>query len=82
LVIATRAFIESNPQLKKPEEAEDLLEREEGYTNIQSSFDVGDINDVVITLRRIAIDIHQKIIERYAGNPTHKYILSAVACSW
>lgn len=76
LVIATRAFIEFNPQLKKLEEAEGLLEREEGYTDIQSSFDVGDINDVVITLKKIAIDIHQKIMVRYPDNPTHKYILS------
>jgi hypothetical protein len=76
LVIATRAFIEFNPQLKKLDEAEGLLEREEGYTDIQSSFDVGDINDVVITLKKIAIDIHQKIMERYPDNPTHKYILS------
>lgn len=77
LVIATRAFIEFNPQIKKLDEAEGLLEREEGYTDIQSSFDVGDINDVVITLKKIAIDIHQKIMERYPDNPTHKYILSA-----
>lgn len=76
LVMATRAFIEFNPQLKKPEEAEGLLERDEGYTDIQSSFDVGDINDVVATLRKITVDIHQKIMERYADNPTHKYILS------
>ena len=75
LVIATRAFIEFNPQLKKLDEAEGLLEREEGYTNIQSSFDVGDINDVVLTLKKIAIDIHQKIMERYAVNLMHKYIL-------
>lgn len=77
LVMATRAFIEFNPQLKKPDEAEGLLEREEGYTNIQSSFDVGDINDVVLTLKRIAIDVHQKIMEWYADNPSHKYILSS-----
>jgi len=76
LVIATRAFIQCNPQLKKPDEAEGLLEREEGYTDIESSFDVGDINDVVTTLKKIAIDLHQKIMDRYAENPAHKYILS------
>jgi hypothetical protein len=76
-VIATRAFIEFNPQLKKLDEAEGLLERDEGYTDIQRSFDVGDINDVVNTLKKIAIDIHQKIMERYPDNPTHKYILSS-----
>ncbi len=76
LVMATRAFIEFNPQLKKPQEAEGLLERDEGYTNIQSSFDVGDVNDVVTTLKKITIDIHQKVMERYAENPNQKYILS------
>lgn len=53
------------------------MERDEGYTDIQTSFDVGDINDVVATLKKIAVDIHQKIMERYADNPTHKYILSS-----
>jgi hypothetical protein len=77
LVMATRAFIEFNPQLKKPDEAEGLLEREEGYTDIQSSFDVGDINDVVNTLKKIGTEIHLKIMERYSDNPTHKYILSS-----
>jgi len=76
LVMATRAFIEFNPQLKKPEEAESLLEREKGYTDIQSSFDVGDIKDVVATLKKITIDLHPKIMEKYANNPNYKYILS------
>ena len=52
------------------------MEREEGYTDIQSSFDVGDITDVVATLKRITLNIHQKIMERYADNPSHKYISS------
>jgi hypothetical protein len=74
LVMATRAFIESNPQIKKPDEAESLLEREDGY--LESSFDVGDIKDVVYALKRITVDIHQKIMDRYAGDPANKYILS------
>ncbi len=76
LVIATRVFIEFNPQVKKPDEAEGLLERDD-HTDIQTSFDVGDINDVVATLKKIAVDVHQKIMERYPDNPTHKYILSS-----
>lgn len=76
VVMATRAFIEFNPQLKKPEEAESLLEREKGYTDIQTSFDVGDINDVVATLKKITIELHPKIMEKYADYPNHKYILS------
>lgn len=76
LVMATRAFIEFNPQIKKPDEAEGLLEREKGYTDIQSSFDVGDIRDVVATLKKITIELHPKLMEKYANNPNYKYILS------
>jgi hypothetical protein len=76
LVMATRAFIEFNPQIKKPEEAESLLEREKGYTDIHTSFDVGDIKDVVATLKKITIDLHPKIMEKYSNNPNYKYILS------
>ena len=65
LVMATRAFIEFNPQIKKPDEAESLLEREKGYTDIQTSFDVGDIKDVVATLKedhdRIAPKDHGEV---------------------
>ena len=76
LVMATRAFIEFNPQIKKPDEAESLLEREKGYTDIQTSFDVGDIKDVIATLKKITIELHPKIMEKYANNPNHRYILS------
>jgi hypothetical protein len=76
LVMATRAFIEFNPQIKKPGEAENLLEREKGYTDIRTSFDVGDIKDVVATLKKITIELHPKIMEKYADDPNYKYILS------
>lgn len=76
LVLATRAFIEFNPQLKKPDEAESLLETAAGFTDLQSSFDVGDVTDVVVTMKKIGVDIHQKIMERYATNPNNRYILS------
>src|ERR1700722_1289709 len=76
LVMATRAFIEYNPQIKKPDEAESLLERERGYTDIQSSFDVGDIRDVVATLKRITMELHPKLMDKYANNPNYRHILS------
>jgi hypothetical protein len=69
LVLATRAFIEYNPQLKKPDEAESLLETDSGY-------DVGDVEDILLTMKKIAVDIHEKIMERYPSNPAHRYILS------
>ena len=77
VVLATRAFIEYNPQLKKPDEAESLLESAAGFTDLQSSFDVGDVADVVAVMKKIAVDIHQKIMERYATNPANRYILSS-----
>ena len=80
LVIATRAFIEFDPQIKKPNEAEGLLEREDGYTEIKSSFDVGDINDVVSTLKKIGVDLHQKIMERYSDNPPTDTFYPAAGC--
>jgi hypothetical protein len=76
LVLATRAFIEYNPQLKKPDEAESLLEVAGGYTDLSSSFDVGDVAHVVSTMKKICVEIHQKVMDRYADNPANRYILS------
>ena len=75
LIISARAFITANPQVKKQDQTEELLE-EEGYLQLDSTFDVGDINDVVQTLKKITTDVHKRIMVAYAENPTHKYILS------
>jgi hypothetical protein len=76
LIISARAFITANPQVKKQDQTEELLE-EEGYLEIDSTFDVGDINDVVQTLKKITTDVHKRIMVAYAENPNHKYILSS-----
>jgi hypothetical protein len=76
LIISARAFITSNPQVKKQDQTEELLEADEGYAELDSTFDVGDINDVVQTLKKITTDVHGRIIQAYADNPTHQYILS------
>ncbi len=75
LIISARAFITANPQVKKQDQTEELLE-EEDYLELNSKFDIGDINDVVQTLRKITTDVHKRIMTAYADNPTHKYILS------
>lgn len=77
LIISARAFITANPQVKKQDHTEDLLEADEAYLELDSTFDVGDINDVVQTLKKITTDIHKRIMMAYADNPTHKYILSS-----
>jgi len=76
LIIAARAFITANAQVKKQDHTEELLETDERYLELNSTFDVGDINDVVKTLKKITTDIHKKIMKAYAANPNHKYILS------
>lgn len=76
LVLAARAFIEANPQLKKPDEAADLLEAG-AASDFDTASDVGSIKDVVSTLTTIAVRIQAKIVERYADNPSNRYILSS-----
>jgi hypothetical protein len=75
LIVAARAFITSNPQVKKQDQTEELLE-DESYMELDSTFDVGDINDVVQTLKRITTDLHKRIMTAYTDNPIHKYVLS------
>jgi len=77
LIIAARAFITSNPQVKKQDQTEELLEVDDRYLELDSTFDVGDINDVVQTLKKITTDVHKGIMVAYADSPTHKYILSS-----
>lgn len=77
LIVAARAFITANAQVRKQDQTEELLEADEGYLERDSTFDVGDINDVVLTLRRITTDVHGKILAAYDDNQTHKYILSS-----
>lgn len=74
---SARAFITSNPQVKKQDQTEDLLEADDGRLEIDSTFDVGDINDVVQTLKKFTTDVHTGIMGAYPENPTHKYILSS-----
>ena len=76
LIIAARAFITANAQVKKQDHTEELLETDERYLELNSTFDVGDINDVVKTLKKITTDIHNKIMKSYVSNANHKYILS------
>jgi hypothetical protein len=71
LIVATRAFIEANPQVKKVEEAEELLEMEPnvGMDNLT------DIEDILLTLQQIG-KIHQELKNRYAGRPNQQNILT------
>jgi hypothetical protein len=74
LAVATQAFITNNPQAAQKEIAEDMLEKELQYTAL--AFDIGDITDVVSTLRRVANEIHPQMLEVYADEPGKMFYFS------
>jgi hypothetical protein len=71
LVLATQAFITNNPQLTQSTEAERFLDESQTYLD-----NVGDINDVASTLKRITTEVHPEIMRVYADDPSRRYILS------
>ncbi len=71
LVLAAQAFITNNAQLTGTQEAERFLNGDQAYLD-----NVGDITDVVKTLKRITTELHPAIMEIYAGDPSRRYILS------
>jgi hypothetical protein len=77
LVLATRAFISNNSQVSPANEAEQLLETEK-FSNEDQAYleNVGDIDDVVKTLKRLTTKIHPKIMQVYADDINRRYILS------
>ncbi|HZF29750.1 MAG TPA: hypothetical protein VE907_11560 [Gammaproteobacteria bacterium] len=72
LVLATQAFITNNAQLTASTEAERFLNEDQAYLD-----NVGDIADVVHTLKRIATEIHPMVARVYAADPTRRFILSS-----
>lgn len=74
LAVAAEAFITNNPQVAHRAIAEELLEKDSGYTAL--SVDVGDIADVVGLLRRVAQDVHPLMQLVYADDQGKKYYFS------
>jgi hypothetical protein len=74
IAVAAEAFITNNAQASQKEVAEDLLEKDSGYTS--TGVDVGDIADVVYMLKRVAQDIHPLMLLVYADEPGKKYYFS------
>jgi hypothetical protein len=71
LVLAAQAFITNNAQLTPADEAERFLNEDQAYLD-----NVGDIDDVVKTLKRLTTELHPAIMELYASDPSRRYILS------
>ena len=74
IAVAAEAFITNNAQTSQKEVAEDLLEKDSGYT--ATGVDVGDIADVVYMLKRVAQDIHPLMLLVYADEPGKKFYFS------
>jgi hypothetical protein len=71
LVLATQAFITANAHITAGEETERFLDNDQKYLD-----NVGDIEDVVATLKRLTTDIHADVMRVYAEDPNKKYVLS------
>jgi hypothetical protein len=74
IAVAAEAFITNNAQTSQKEIAEDLLEKDSGYT--ATGVDVGDIADVVYMLKRVAQDIHPLMLLVYQNEPGKKFYFS------
>lgn len=72
LVLATQGFITNNAQLTATTEAERFLNEDQAYLD-----NVGDVTDVVNTLKRLATELHPKVAQVYAADPNKRYILSS-----
>ena len=71
LVLATQAFVTNNSQVTATNEAERFLTEDQRYLD-----NVGDINDVVTTLKLLAGEIHPKLALMYDGDKDKPYLLS------
>lgn len=72
LILAAQAFLTNNAQVTAADQAEKFLNEDQPYLD-----NVGDINDVVVALKRITNDIHAKLGKVYAGDINKRYILSS-----
>ncbi len=71
LVMATQAFFTNDAHVTPTEEAERFLDKDRRYLD-----NVGDIKDVVTTLKRITTEINSDIVREYDGDSNRQGILS------
>jgi hypothetical protein len=71
IVLATQAFITHNPHATTALETERFLDENQPYLD-----NVGDISDIMRTLKRISAEIHPKITLAYESNPNHRFLMT------
>jgi len=71
IVLATQAFITHNAQVTRAVETERFLDENQPYLD-----NIGDITDIMKTLKRISSEIHAKIAQAYEANPNQRFLMT------
>jgi hypothetical protein len=72
IVLATQAFITHNAQVTRAVETERFLDDNQPYLD-----NIGDITDIMRTLKRISGEVHAKIAHAYQANPNQRYLMTS-----
>jgi hypothetical protein len=70
IVLATQAFITHNAHVTTAVETERFLDENQPYLD-----NIGDIADIMRTLKRISVEVHGKIAQAYESNPAERCLL-------
>jgi len=70
IVLATQAFITHNAHVTTAFETGRFLDENQPYLD-----NIGDISDIMHTLRRISAEIHAKIAAAYGVNPARRFLM-------
>ncbi len=71
IVLATQAFITHNAQVTKAVETERFLDENQPYLD-----NIGDITDIMRTLKRVSGEVHARIAQAYGANPNQRYLMT------
>src|SRR5438552_4491610 len=70
IVLATQAFITHNAQVTTAVETERFLDEKQPYLD-----NIGNISDIIRTLKRISAEVHSKITQAYESNPNQRFLM-------
>jgi hypothetical protein len=70
IVLATQAFITHNAHVTTAVETERFLDENQPYLD-----NIGDVADIIRTLKRISAEVHPKVAEAYESNPKQRFLM-------